>query len=145
MLVTDGKGMPIAFELRAANHSEHKLAKTTLEQIKVNQPRGRPKSRPKELCADRGYASKAFRHYLRGRGIKPCIPDKRRPKHWKPKRGRPVTYDQERYKKRFIIERTFAWLGNYHRLVIRYEHTFSVYRGFFLLALIQLSLNRLLK
>ena len=126
-------------------HSEHKLAQITPEQVRIKQERGRPKSRPKELCADRGYASKAFRSYLRARGIKPCIPDKRRPKHWKAKQGRPLTYDRERYKQRFIIERTFAWLGNYRRLLIRWEHTFSVYRGFFLLALIQLSLNRLLK
>lgn len=143
MLITDGKGTPIAFDLCAANHSEHKLAQRTVEQINVRQRRGRPKSRPEVLCADRGYASKTFRRYLRARGIKPCIPDKRRPKHWKPKRGRPITYDRKLYQRRFIIERTFAWLGNYRRLLIRWEHTLSVYRGFFLLALIQLALNRI--
>jgi transposase len=145
MRVTDAKGMPIGFKLCAANHSEHKLAQPTMEQINIRQKRGRPKSRPKALCADRGYASNTFRSYLRARGIKPCIPDKRRPGHWRSKRGRPTTYDRERYKKRFIIERSFAWLGNYRRLLIRWEHIFSVYRAFFLLALIQLSLNRLLK
>jgi transposase len=145
MLVTDGNGTPIGFHLAAAHHSEHKLAERTLASMKVKQPRGRARTRPKRLCADRGYTSKPFRSYLRKRGIKSCIPDKRRPRRWKPKRGRPIHHDTEFYKQRFIIERTFAWLGNYRRLLTRWDHTFSVYRGFFLLALVQLCLNRLLK
>lgn len=145
MLVTDGNGTPIGFHLAAAKHSEHKLAEQTLASVKVKQPRGRARTRPKHLCADRGYASRRFRTYLRKRGIVACIPDKRRPKSWKPKRGRPVQHDPELYKQRFIIERTFAWLGNYRRLLVRWDNSFSVYRGFFLLALAQLCLNRLLK
>lgn len=145
MLVSDGNGIPIGFHLAAANRSEHKLAEQTLASVKVNQPRGRARTRPEQLCADRGYTSKHFRTYLRKRGIKNCIPEKRRPKRWKPKRGRPIRYDAELYKQRFIIERTFAWLGNYRRLLIRWDNSFSVYRGFFLLALVQLCLNRLLK
>lgn len=145
MLVTDGNGTPIGFHLAAANRSEHKLAEQTLSSVRVKQPWGRARTRPMRLCADRGYASKRFRSYLRRRGIKSCIPDKRRPKCWKPKRGRPIQHDTELYKKRFIIERTFAWLGNHRRLLVRWDNTFSVYRGFFLLALVQLCLNRLLK
>lgn len=129
----------------AANHSEHKLAERTLASIRVKQLRGRARTRPQRLCADRGYTSKQFRRYLRKRGIKGCVPEKRRPKRWKPKRGRPAQHDRELYKQRFIIERTFAWLGNYRRLLIRWDNAFSVYRGFFLLALVQLCLNRLLK
>ena len=145
MVVTDGNGVPIGFHLAGANHSEHKLAEQTLASVKVKRPRGRAKTRPKWLCADRGYTSKAFRSYLRKRGIKVCIPSKRRPKSWKPKRGRPVKHDAELYKHRFIVERTFAWLGNYRRLLVRWDNTLSIYRGFFLLALIRLCLNRLLK
>lgn len=145
MLATDGSGTPIGFHLAGANHSEHKLAEQTLATIRVKRKRGRAKTRPKQLCADRGYTSKAFRSYLHKRDIKACIPDKRRPKSWRPKRGRPIRHDAELYKQRFIIERTFAWLGYYRRLLVRWENTFSVYRGFFLLALVQLCLNRLLK
>ena len=144
MLVTDGNGVPLGFHLAAANRSEHKLAEQTLATIHVKGKRGRPRTRPVCLCADRGYTSRKFRSYLRKRGIKVCIPDKRRPSHWKPKRGRPIHYYAELYKQRFIIERTFAWLGNYRRLLLRWHNAFSLYRGFFLLALVQLCLNRLL-
>jgi transposase len=40
------------------------------------------------------------------------------------KRRRPKTQDGRklrRYKKRWKIERLFAWLGNFRRLVVRYE------------------------
>ena len=33
------------------------------------------------------------------------------------------------------VERTFAWLGNFRRLlVVRYEHCLSTFRAFFLIA-----------
>ena len=47
-----------------------------------------------------------------------------------------------RYRKRWKIERTFAWLGNYRRLVVRYERLIDMYRGFFHLACIMIVLNR---
>ena len=37
MLVTDAERLPLAFELCAANHSEHKLAQPTRERINVRQ------------------------------------------------------------------------------------------------------------
>jgi transposase len=96
-----------------------------------------------QLVADRAYDSRVFRQSLRRRGIKVCIPPRRRPKNWKKRRGRPVTADRETYKQRFKVERCFAWMGNYRRLLIRWEHDVSVYRGFSLFALALICLNRL--
>ena len=42
------------------------------------------------------------------------------------------------------MERTFAWLGNYRRLVVRYETKLHVYNAFFRLACIMSVLNALL-
>jgi len=39
-----------------------------------------------------------------------------------------------RYRKRWKIERTFAWLGNFRRLVVRYERDTLMYSAFFHLA-----------
>lgn len=58
--------------------------------VKVPQKRGRPKNRPKELVADKAYDSRAFRNWLRSRGIKVCIPTFERRKRRSPKRGRPI-------------------------------------------------------
>jgi hypothetical protein len=41
-----------------------------------------------------------------------------------------------RYKRRWIVERTNAWLGQFRRLLVRHEHLLSTYRAFFYLALL---------
>jgi transposase InsO family protein len=90
MLVVDASGVPLGFHLDSANRAEVRLAQQTLDTLNVVRLRSRPKQRPAKLVADRGYYSSAFRRVLRARGIRRCIPPKRRPKHWKAKRGRPV-------------------------------------------------------
>jgi transposase len=92
--------------------------------------------------ADRGYDSSAFRRALRRRGIRMCIPPRRRPKSWKPKRGRPVVARRDDYRLRYKVERSFAWLGNFRRLLIRWEHRFGVYRSWFTVAVLLLCVRR---
>ena len=82
MVVTDGNGLPIGFHLDSAQLAEVRLAETTLATVRVPKPpgqRGRPRTRPERLTADRGYDSGPFRRALRRRGIRACIPPKRRP------------------------------------------------------------------
>jgi transposase len=145
MLVADGNGVPIGFRLDSARPAEVKLAAPTLQTVRVRSRNGQVKTRPHQLLADRAYDSRAFRTSLRKRGIKVCIPPRRRPKNWRKKRGRPVTADRQTYKQRFKVERSFAWMGNYRRLLIRWEHHLSVYRGFCFFALALICLDRLLK
>src|SRR5262249_22959232 len=95
MLVVDGNGLPLGFHLESARLAEVRLAERTRDTSKVARPRGRPKQRPAQLVADRGYASSAFRSTLRRRGIRMCIPPKPRPATWRAKRGRPVVARQE--------------------------------------------------
>ncbi len=145
MLVVDGHGTPLGFLLESAQRAEVTLAEPTLATVRVARPRGRPKQRPQQLVADRGYDSAPLRQRLQLRGIRVCIPPKRRPKHWKPKPGRPIVAKPEDYAQRWRVERTFAWLGNYRRLLVRWERDVVVYQGFFTFALALLCLNRLLK
>jgi hypothetical protein len=70
-------------------------------------------------------------------------PPKRRPAHWKAKRGRPVVARTEDYRLRYTVERSFAWLGNFRRLIVRWGHLFAVYRSFFAIALMLLCVKRL--
>jgi transposase len=145
MLVVDGNGLPLGFHLDGASRAEVRLAEQTLDTIRVARPRGRPKRRPLKVVADRGYDSRGFRQALRRRGIRMCIPPKRRPKQWKAKRGRPVVARTADYRLRYKVERSFAWLGNYRRLLIRWEHLFGVYRSLFVVALLHLCLRRLVR
>src|SRR5262249_17433416 len=126
-----------------ATTAEVRLAERTLDTISVARPRGGPKQSPKKLVADRAYDSREFRHALRRRGIGMCIPAKRRPAAWRAKRGRPIVARKDEYRLRFTVERSFAWLGNYRRLLIRWEHRFDVYQSFFAVALMLLCLRRL--
>ncbi|SHM26208.1 Transposase DDE domain-containing protein [Actinacidiphila paucisporea] len=73
-----------------------------LEQIRV--PRlgpGRPRTKPDKVRADKAYASRADRAYLRGRGISCTIPEKRdqvlNRKKLGSRGGRPSKFDKADY------------------------------------------------
>jgi transposase len=141
MLVADRGGLPIGLKLASASQHEVKLAVPTLRTVRV--PRGgvgRPKQRPKELVADRAYDSKRFRRWLRSKNIKPTIPLHERRVRKRPKLGRPAKVGLG-YKERRKVERTFAWLGNLRRLLVRHERYLSTFRAFFLIAFVLVLLR----
>jgi len=144
MLVTDGQGIPLGLLLASAQRSEVRLAESTLATVRVPRPGRRAKTRPRQVVADRGYDSRALRQALRRRGIRPCIPPRSYPSR-KRQPGRPVGRYQHEYARRWIVERTFAWLGNYRRLLVRQERLLGVYHGFMLLAFILICLRRILE
>lgn len=145
MLVTDGEGLPIGLLVESARKSEVRLAERTLQTVAVRRPRGRPRTRPGRLVCDRGYDSRAFRRYLRRRGIGSCIPTRKRPAGWTARRGRPPVAEPQHYRNRWKIERTFAWLLSYRRIVVRWERHVGTYRGFVLIAMALICINRLLQ
>jgi hypothetical protein len=142
MLVVDGDGLPLGSHLDSANKAAVTLAVQTLDAIRVARPRGRPKHRPEKLVAHRGHDSRAFRAALRRRGIRMCIPTKRRPRNWGATRGHPVVARKAHYRLRYTVERSFAWLSNYWRLLIRWERLSEVYRSLFTVAVMRLCLRR---
>ncbi len=46
------------------------------------------------------------------------------------------------YRQRYKVERSFAWLGNFRRLLIRWDRLLSVYRSFFVCGLLLLCIKR---
>jgi len=140
MVVADGNGLPIGLQVASARPHELTLARSTLETVRVPRRRGRPRKRPQELVADRAYDSRAFREWLRKKGIQPTIPPIER-KRKRPKRGRPVRVGPG-YRERWRVERLFAWLGQYRRLMVRHERLPEVFRGFVLVAFILICLRQ---
>ncbi len=140
MVVVDGQGIPLGSQLVSASPGEVTLAESTLAQISV--PRGgpgRPQQRPLRVIADRGYDSDKLRWSLLQRGIVLIAPHRKG-------RLRPSLNDGRslrRYRKRWKVERTFAWLGNFRRLVVRYEHQIRMYAAFFHLACLLITLRHL--
>lgn len=64
-------------------------------------------------------------------------------KNTRPRRG--LKTDLKAYRDRWHIERTFAWLGSFRRLVVRYERFDSTFSAFLKLACFLLCLRVLLK
>ncbi len=137
MLVTDGRGTPLGLLVEAANEAEITLAEDTLATVQVPQRRGRPKTRPQEVVADKAYDQRLFREHLRWRGIHPCIPER---KNRKPRPGPKLKLDS--YGLRWHVERSFAWLQNFRRLLIRYERSARMFEAFVLVAFILICLRQ---
>lgn len=138
MVVADGQGIPLGSQLVSASPAEVTLAESTLARIAVPRAgRGRPQSRPLRVIADRAYDSDPLRWRLLQRGIVLICPHRRRRRRGSRNDGRTL----RRYAKRWKIERTFAHLGNFRRLLIRHERLLSLYQGFFHLACLMLTLR----
>lgn len=142
MVVVDGAGVPLGSQLTSASPAEVKLAESTLDAVAVPRGgRGRPKKNPMRVIADRAYDSDPLHQRLQQRGLLLIVPHRK-------SRRRPSRNDGRtlrRYRKRWRVERTFAWLGNYRRLVVRYDRRLIMYRAFFHLACALISLRFILK
>ena len=143
MVLVDGAGTPLGALLDSASPSEVKLLEQTLDTVAVRRTSrpGRPRKRPERLIADRGYDSNPLREALKQRGIEPIIPARSNNRKATDQDGRKL----RRYKRRWIVERTFAWLGHFRRLITRHERLIETYSGFFHLACALLTLKRVLK
>jgi transposase len=132
MVVVDGSGIPLGSHLASASPGEVTLLEPTLDKLLLPHT-------PWHLIADRAYDSDKLRTRLQARHIQLICPHRRG-------RVRPSLQDGRslrRYRKRWKIERTFAWLGNFRRLVVRYERKIALYRGFFHLACLLITLRHL--
>src|SRR5947209_13485333 len=140
MVVVDGRGIPLGDHLCSASPSEVRLAETTLAAIRVSRRHhpGRPRQKPLRVIADKGYDSDALRQRFRRRGILLIAPHRLNRHRTPPQDGRIL----RRYKRRWTVERTFAWLGNFRRLVVRYDRSLEIYRAFFHIACFMIVLRR---
>lgn len=140
MVVVDGEGVPLACHLDSANKAEVNLIEETLDNIDVIEAEDADAPpQPERLILDRGYDSDPLRERLAGRGIEMICPHRKN-------RVKPKTQDGRklrRYKRRWKVERTFAWLGNFRRLVVRYERHLRMYRAFFHVACLLITLRQL--
>src|SRR6516225_1817840 len=143
MVVVDGRGLPLGNYLHSASPAEVRLAETTLAAIRVGRIHhaGRPRQKPMRVIADKAYDSDPLRDRLRRRGIELICPHKKN-------RVRAATQDGRalrRYQRRWIVERTNAWLGNFRRLVVRYDRSLKIYGAFFHIACFMIVLRRVVQ
>jgi transposase len=124
-LVVDANGTPLGIATDAANVPETVLGPVALDTIPFGLVRpGTP------VIADRAYDSDPLREQLRRDGFTLIAPHRNN-------RTAPPTADGRslrRYKRRWIVERTFAWLHSYRRVLTRHERRIDIYDGFVSLA-----------
>jgi transposase len=93
---------------------------------------------PARLIGDKAYDSDALDQKLAGEyDIEMIAPNRQR---------RSKTQDQRklrRYKRRWKVERLFAWMHNFRRLVTRWEYHIENFLGFVHLACLQMLLRHL--
>jgi transposase len=112
MAVADASGLPIAAHVQSASPHEVKLVEATIGSRFVS-------AVPDRLIADKAYDSDELDHRLqRQMGIELIAPHRGNRKKQPSQDGRKL----RRYKRRWKIERLFAWLQNFRRLVVRYEY-----------------------
>jgi transposase len=122
----------LAWTLTAANRNDVTQLLDLLDKIPpVRGRRGRPRRRPRSLLADRGYDHDKYRRLLRERGIKPVIA-RRQTEH-----GSHLGRD------RWVVERTFAWLHNRRRLLLRTDRRDDIHESFLSIACCLICWRRL--
>jgi len=115
-LAVDGQGIPLAAEVSPGQAHESKWFEEVMNAVRIRQPLGSARRRPKRVAGDKGYSYPRIRQWLRERGIKAVIPRRSNER----RRGN-ETFDRESYRRRNVVERCVNWLKEARRIGTRYE------------------------
>ena len=123
MGIADGHGLPLALRAESASPAEVTLVEATLDERVVADV-------PKRLIGEKAYDSDGLdKKLMDNYGTEVIAPNKVN-RRVKTQDGRPL----RRFARRWKIERLFAWLFNFRRLVVRYEYHAANFQGFIHLA-----------
>ena len=130
-MIADGGGLPIAANVDSASPAECQLVEIALAGSFLDEL-------PARIIGDKAYDSDRLDAELRsGYGIEMISPNRR---------GRRQTQDGRmlrRYRRRWQVERVFAWLHNFRRLVTRWEYHVENFLGMVQLGCLKILLRHL--
>jgi transposase len=129
MVLANSTGLPVGLSVADGSRHDSALVEQTLDASFV-------KGLPEKLIADRAFDSAKLEAMLRDRGIELVCPLRRTTKSRK-QDGRAL----RRYKRRWKVERVFAWLKRFRRVSTRWDHHVEHYLGFVHLACIVIYLR----
>ena len=131
-VVTDASGLPLGLAADAANVSETELLTPALDAVPVAVPPGTP------VIADKGHDSDPLRDEVEADGYRTIIPHRKNRVKPSPNDGRRL----RRYRHRWRIERTNAWLHCYRGLAVRWSYYSFIYVGIVHVSFIHMALQR---
>jgi putative transposase len=125
-VLVEADGGPLGAVIAAANVNDQKLLRQTIEAIVVDRPRP-TKARPQHLCLDAAYDNPTGREAASGARYTPHIVPAR-----KEKRAR--TRRKGHKPRRWVVERTLAWLCKCRAILVRYDKKDDNFLGLIQLA-----------
>jgi len=112
MAIADASGFPVAAHVESASPHEVKLVEETIDS-------GFTQYAPNKLIGDKAYDSDGLdQRLLEERNVEMVAPHRKGRKKPKTQDGRKL----RPYRRRWKVERMFAWLQNFRRIVVRYEY-----------------------
>lgn len=130
MAMADRFGLPLAVYTESASPHEVRLVEQTLCARFTGE-------RPRKLIGDKAYDSDPLDERLAEFETEMIAPHKANRRKAKTQDGRKL----RRYKRRWKIERLFAWLQNFRRVLVRFDYHVANYLGFVHLACIVILLR----
>jgi transposase len=131
-LLVDATGIPLAWTVSGGNRNDITQVIPLVERVPpVRGTLGRPRRRPERVTADRGYDHDKYRRELRQRRIKPEIA------------RRQTEHGSGLGRARWVVERTFAWLHQFKRLLVRYDRRAEIHEAFLALGCCSVCFRRL--
>lgn len=124
MVLVDARGLPVAIDTAPANIHESKLVQRLFDFML-------PRETPRRAIGDKAYDSDPLDEEMAERGVELIAP------HRENRKPENVTQDRrplQRYKRRWTVERSIAWIQNFRRLCIRWEKSTKLFQGFLHLA-----------
>ncbi len=133
MALADAFCLPLAAHTTSARPAEVALVQATLEARFTAE-------QPARLIGDKAYDSDPLDWQLAAQAIEMISPHRRGRKKPKTQDGRVL----RRYRRRWKIERLFAWLQNFRHILTRHEHKAQNSLGFVQLGCIKTLLRQYL-
>ncbi len=130
MVVADNASLPLAIHAASASPHEVTLVGETLLQSFVTQ-------QPARLIGDKAYDSDPLDAELAERGIELIAPHRANRKKAATQDGRKL----RRYRRRWKVERLWAWLQNFRRVATRFDYHVENFLGFVHLGCIKILLR----
>lgn len=125
-VLVDGDGGPLGVVLAGANVNDQKLLRETIEAVVIERPEPTAKQ-PQHLCLDASYDNPTGREAAKAGKYTPHIVPVSKEKRSKGrKRGRKA--------RRWVVERTLAWLCKCRGILVRYDKKGGNYLGLIQLA-----------